>query len=359
MHLGDNKSSLNNQAIVAKVVADLADYAGPKVDTLVLNGDIWEQCIPAGTLEEDPGDGFCSSVTKASRQFFGALFSKIRIGNVVWVPGNHDLSLWKRLSDSSGLPFHTKPSGESLPAMDSKSKKFFNSLFGSVIAFKVAYPLYLESQSDPIDFPLVLFSHGHLMDTLVRGEDSEATYLALRALGCGRPTLPPDSSDILSIAQIAEATDDFTLSLWKQDSEVDYTFWNKISRRLSHPESCLLKGLPSQPVGRLNHPASPRDGLMPFVCDFLEVALTDPSLPTPVGSLRSSAPSPAFAKPSCFVFGHDHLGTTFPAVAYGVPFQVFDSGGWTVEYDGHTPHSHALIWHDDDVVPSYIYLSLT
>ena len=60
MHLGDNKSALNNPAIVAKVVTDVVNFTDPEVGTLVLNGDIWEQCIPAGTLEEDPRDGFCS-----------------------------------------------------------------------------------------------------------------------------------------------------------------------------------------------------------------------------------------------------------------------------------------------------------
>jgi hypothetical protein len=362
MHLGDNKSPLNNPAIVAKVVTDLANFTGPEVGTLVLNGDVWEQCIPAGTLEEDPGDGFCSSVSKASRLFFGDLFKKILVGNIVWVPGNHDLSLWKRLSDSSGLPFHTKSSGESLlPSMDAKSKKFFDSLLGIVNpSFKVAYPLFLESKSEPADFPYVLFSHGHLMDALVRGEEQpDAVYLALRALGCRRPYLPPDPSNILSISQIAASTDDFTLSLWKQDSAVDYTFWNEISRRLAHPGSCALKGKGSQAVTRANHPTSPRDGLMPSVRDFLEVALTDASLPTPVGSLRSAEPSPSFTKPSCFVYGHDHLGTAAQVMACGVPFQVFDSGGWTVEFDGHVPHSHALVWYDDNITPCYAYLSLT
>ena len=356
MHLGDNKSALNNPKIVDKVTSDLVAFSDKSVDTLVLNGDVWEQCIPAGTLEENPGDGFCSSVAKASRYFFASLFSKISISNVVWVPGNHDLSLWKRLSLASGLPFHTSQRGAILKPSDVPAvKKFFEVLFDGSPQFKVAYPLFIAGNPYPDDFPYVMFTHGHLLDTLVRGEESEAAYIALRALGCKRPTVPADPE---SVARIAELADDFTLALWKQDSTVDYTFWNMIVRRLAHPQSCPLAGHETESVTRVNHPASTHDGLMPKVQAFLETVLADPNLPTPVGSLRQTVVAPAFSKPSCLVFGHDHLGTVEQIGACGVPFRVFDSGGWTVEFDGHVPHSHALVWPDEGTTPNYVYLSL-
>ena len=222
--------------------------------------------------------------------------------------------------------------------------------------FKVAYPLFIVGKPYPDDFPYVLFTHGHLMDELVRGEESEAVYLALRALGCKRPTLPNDPASPLTVAGLAEATDAFTLALWKQDSSVDYTFWNEISRRIVHPQSCPLGGQGAEPLTRHNHPSSPHDGLAPKVRDFLEMTLMDPNLPTPVGSLRQTTVAPAFSKPSCLVYGHDHLGTAEQVGACGVPFYVFDSGGWTVEFDGHVPHSHALVWPDDGTLPNYVYL---
>jgi hypothetical protein len=363
LHLGDNKSALNDSTVASKVTTALASFTKCSVDVLVLNGDIWEQCIPAGTLEENPGDGFVSSVAKTSRGFFEPLFRKIDIGTVVWVPGNHDLSLWKRLSTASELPFLTSPSGETLAYSSvSQVKKFYDVLFGTdstanIPAFKVAYPSFI-AVPDPSNFPYTMFTHGHLLDALVRGEESEAVYLALRALGCGRSTLPTDPENALSLKGLAAATDEFTLSLWKQDSAAGYTYWNMISRRLAHPQSCSLEHQASQIVTKKNHPSSPRDGLMPSVQGFLEMVVMDPSLPTPVGSLRSETTAPAFKTSSCLVFGHDHLGTASQVAAYGVPFSVFDSGGWTKEFDGHVPHTHALVWEDDDIVPTYLYLAL-
>jgi hypothetical protein len=362
MHMGDNKSALNNSAVAAKVAQDLANATGGAIDTLVLNGDVWEQCIPAGTLEENPGDGFCSSVAKASRGFFTALLARVRVGKMVWVPGNHDLSLWKRLSDASKLPFHTAPTGATLTGASSPAaQKFFDVLFngaGPLPAFSIAYPIFLVADAFPADFPYTMFTHGHLMDPLVQGNESEAVYLALKALGCQRPSIPNDPAETLTITQIAQATDGFTLSLWKQDSTVDYTYWNMIARRLAHPQSCPTAGQPTTALKPADHPSSPRDGQMPQSKWFLETAVTDPNLPTPVGSLRSTTVAPAFSKPSCFVFGHDHLGTSVEAGICGVPFQIYDSGGWTVEFDGHTPHSHALVWNDAGTTPTYLYLAL-
>lgn len=362
MHMGDNKSALNNPAIVAKVVQDIAGATNGAIETLVLNGDVWEQCIPAGTLEENPGDGFCSSVATASSGFFATLFGKIKVGKIVWVPGNHDLSLWKRLSDAGKLPFHTSPAGVALARESSPAaQKFFDVLFKSTSplpAFSVAYPIFLVADPYPDDFPYILFTHGHVMDPLVQGRESEAIYIALKALGCSRPTIPDDPSETLTINQIAQATDGFTLSLWKQDSTVDYTYWNMISRRLSHPQSCPMAGKPTTNLSPANHPSSPRDGQMAQASWFLETAVTDPNLPTPVGSLRSPTVDTAFNKPSCFVFGHDHLGTAMQAGICGVPFNIFDSGGWTVEFDGHTPHSHILIWNDEGTTPTDVFLAL-
>jgi hypothetical protein len=361
LHLGDNKSVLNDPKNVVRVLDDLAGYTNEHVGTLVLNGDIWEQCIPAGTMEENPGDGFCSSVAKASRFFFGTLFQKIRVDKVVWVPGNHDLSLWKRLSDAGSLPFYTSSDGEMvLGSSSGEAKRFFDVLLGdNAPLFDVAYPLYIADKAPGDDFPYVMFTHGHLMDDLVLGYDSGAVYEALKAIGCKRPTLPDYTMP--SVKSLAEHTDGFTLALWKENSKIGYEFWNQIARRLSHPQSCPLgDGDVSTNITNHNHPSSPRDGLAPKVRDFLDKVLTDPNLPTPVGSLRDEVLAPAFLKPSCMVYGHDHMGTAERVIACGVPFQVYDSGGWTSEFEGHKPHTHALIWYDEPgTIPGYVYLATT
>jgi hypothetical protein len=361
-HLGDNKSALNNGSVVDKVVKDLITITGGTIETLVLNGDVWEQCIPAGTLEENPGDGICASVGKASRQFFRTFFDKISIGTVVWVPGNHDLSLWKRLSDDTKCAFHTPPTGVSFARTASPTaQKIFDLLFQGASTkptFKVSYPIYLVSEPFPNDFPYVLFTHGHLLDSLVQGRDAEAKYVALKALGCPHPSLPDGSTQTVTIQQVAAATDPFTLALWKEHSTLDYTFWNFLVRRLSHPGACPMAGKPTGAIDDTCHPSSPRDGQFPSIWWFLETAIQDPTLPTPVGSLRSPTLSPAFNKRSCSVFGHDHLGTRADAGICGVPFNICDSGGWTVEFDGHVPHSHVLVWPGVDPVPTDYFVSL-
>ena len=93
---------------------------------------------------------------------------------------------------------------------------------------------------------------------------------------------------------------------------------------------------------------------MGSVPEFLDLMLLDPCLPSPVGDF-GQAPGEAFTKPSCLVFGHDHLGARKTVVSCGVPFHVVDSGGWTSEFDGHLPHCRALVWQKDEDVTPEIY----
>jgi hypothetical protein len=363
LHLGDARSVLSGEKTARSVVERLAHLAGepgpggvrPEVDTLVLNGDIWEECVPSGMVDDLRGY-FQPSVLEASSRFFGHLLSTIDVRKIVWIPGNHDLSLWALLV---GMPSQLATPTRGLIL----ESPIVRQLLGVDSAVSVAYPgLLVQPAAD--DFPYVYFTHGHLLDRMVRGLDSEATYMGLRVLGCPRPRVPIDPSEVSSVVELARLTDPFTLSLWERYSRRDYLYSNKIMRRLDHPTSCPLQvGLAHVPrdgkslisiveVDSLNDPSSPRDGLMAEVPFFLDVMTTDPRLPTPVGSLRPQSQSPAFTRKSCLVYGHDHLGSSRTVVAAGVPYVAVDSGGWTSEYEGHKPHSHVLVWREmSQVVP--------
>ena len=92
LHLGDARSVLSSPEIAASVVADLVELSGGAIGTLILNGDVWEECVPADMKILQ--SGIASSVLRASQGFLGALLQQIHVETVVVVPGNHDLSLW-------------------------------------------------------------------------------------------------------------------------------------------------------------------------------------------------------------------------------------------------------------------------
>lgn len=381
LHLGDARSVLSHGTIADDVVLYIKGLAAgpeggdrPKVGTLVLNGDIWEECVPSGMVKLAPEDIFQPAVLNASIHFFGRLFSALDIGRVVWVPGNHDRSLWQMWCKWTQNHFHEDDFRYQPSAItpytgvvaDMLTEDRWHSLFGylfdraKVASFEVSYPAFVAKPYAD-NFPFILWTHGHLLDPLVRGQEPDVVYLGLRALGCPRPHVPVDARDIDSVRQIAELTDDFTLKLWERYSERDWVYSNKIMRRLDHPHSCPLNqpcpaaGPQTLGVSRVwegSDPFAASDGQMASVPWFLDVVIADPGLPTPVGNLRPQADSSAFIKPSCICFGHDHLGSQRMISSSGVPFFAADSGGWTSEYDGHRPHSHVLIWRGEgDIIP--------
>jgi hypothetical protein len=134
------------------------------------------------------------------------------------------------------------------------------------------------------DFPYIYFTHGHLLDRMVRGLDEEAVYVGLHVLGVSAPQhVPVDAAEVSSVAELARRTDSFTLALWKRYSRRDYIYANKIMRRLDHPASCPLQlGREHVPrdgkslisiveADQKSDPSSPRDGLMAEVPFFLDV----------------------------------------------------------------------------------------
>ena len=63
LHLGDARSVLSSPEIADQVVNELATLSGGAIGTLILNGDMWEECVPADltklTRDSDVGpEGF-------------------------------------------------------------------------------------------------------------------------------------------------------------------------------------------------------------------------------------------------------------------------------------------------------------
>jgi hypothetical protein len=377
LHLGDSRSVLSSPSTVESVVRRLASLAGgpvggrPEVDTLVLNGDIWEECVPSD-MGEVVGI-YQKSVVEASARFFGSLLDAVDVRRVVWIPGNHDLSLWRLYNDlmtsrHGGLEAArrslTSPEGK---VVDTPSLNGWDSLFAPLFGgrpiqvFSVAYPTHVATPWAG-GFPHIVFTHGHLLDRLVRGHGSDAAYLGLGVLGCSRPRIPVDAREVGSVRDLAERTDPFTVALWQRYSVRDYVYANQIMRRLDDSTSCPLQRWNDEDVllaTPSSDPSSPRDGLMAEVPWFLDVVVTDPAFPTPVGELRPHNDGPTFTRPSCLVYGHDHLGSQRVVTSSGVPYHVVDSGGWTSEHDGHHPHSHVLVWEDPGQVVPDSYLLRT
>ncbi len=349
MHLGDQCSVLSDPEAARRVVSSLAAISGGQIGKLILAGDAWEECVPENLDQLE--DGVALSVARASSGFFVELFGKIEVGEVVVVPGNHDLSTWAWYAKHAGISPVT--SCEGVP-VDPESWPWQHLLRGCPRKLTFAYPLYWDKSAGD-DYPMLAVTHGHLLDALVLGEDSEATYRTLEAIGCVRSKVPEN----VSIRKLAESTLAFCLALWKRYSARDYVYFNKIMRRHDHPQSCYWSDKivetfaemdPDMCDGDQSSSAPGHSARLPW---FLETIICDPTLPTPVGSLRQGPVGPAFTKSSCLTFGHDHLAIRRQLMACGVPWVAVDSGGWTGEFDGHHPHTHVLVWKEvSDVVPT-------
>jgi hypothetical protein len=251
---------------------------------------------------------------------------------------------------------YTQPVGTVIRADQSQATAdFFCELFPprTLPELRVAYPNYASD----VYLPYVLFHHGHLLDSFILGWDQGWQDRLLHVAGVGPTPVPREAQ---SMRAVAETTEAFILGLWREDSNLDRIYWNNINRRLNHPQSCCLAGMGNQMVADNAHPTSPRDGCLPNVGWYLGLAVSDPELPTPVGSFDRSGPQPEdFTKRSCFVFGHDHLGSHDTQFVSGVPFAVCDSAGWTKEYEDHHPHTHFLVWDSPDSrVPTRYYVDL-
>ena len=364
MHLGDLRSTLSNSEVATKVAAYLGEISGGAIGDLILNGDIWEECIPV-----QPGDltkGLATSVVKASQHFFGELFKRVTVQKIVVIPGNHDFTLWHwwcqhQLASSST---ETAYSGVEVSGVEWPWCVLFGEAPTAKLVF--SYPIYWD-RSVGDDYPVLIFTHGHLVDPLVLGRGTEIEYILLKGLGCSRPNVPTDADGCRSIRRVAELTQQFILALWSRYSRRDYAYANYIMRRLCHPQTCQWQHTMVAPGWYLLEDRCHKDdaptvgeGYLSAIPKLIELLLCDPGLPSPVGVIGQGEVGLAFLNPSCLVYGHDHLAAHQMIVMAGVPFLAVGSGGWTSEFDGHRPHTHVLVWEKQkDVTPRSYFIRTT
>ena len=282
MHLGDPRSTLSNPEVAAKVVAELAELSGGEVGELVLNGDVWEECVP-GDMDK-MADGFAASVLGASRTFFRPLFDKVKVGKIVYIPATTTSACGAGTAGSTSSS--RAPARPTLGCRSTgRSGRGGTRSWPGVGAVELvaSYPIYWD-RSAGSDYPILVFTHGHLLDPLVLGTDAEAAYVALRVLGCSRPPRP---SDPTRISCVADASEPFCLALWARYSRRDYAYANYVMRRVDCPQQCQWQEIFISGGDGCYATDCPIDqppanqGRLGDVPRFLDLVMTDPDLPSP------------------------------------------------------------------------------
>lgn len=366
LHLGDrdegNGSVLSSLSVCKNFVGQLAEITSGVIDTLVFNGDLFEACVPTRTAEENflhkTGDylDLYNSTIEDSQKFFAALSSVIKVRDVVWVPGNHDFSLYlKLLADYPPVRMPTATSGVKSPfcgyALNiDRVSKLFGKNFSSISA---AYPNFVYKLPKQ-EWPVAVFTHGHLFDEQVLTPSKEF----LSAIGLFAETgkvFPaiPEELDVNPgqwMQKLVDLTSKRVSSIWTQNLDlIKEEVYNYAERRKIHivceerPQVqgkhvwlAAMKGINFN-SGSNTHLKWYLDG---FMQDWSPVL---PPKPWP---------------PSFFVKGHTHCGGAGTILSLdNTLFQVYDLGGWTLDAVGHkdnVPHTHALVWEKFPDTP-YMY----
>jgi 3',5'-cyclic AMP phosphodiesterase CpdA len=345
LHLGYELSVLDDPTAQDRVVAALADLCHGSTDRLILNGDCFEACVPKDAGKYDPF-GFSPHMAQTARSFFGKLTSKIQVESLVILWGNHDYALWKRVAASCGVKTYTNGTrGDVLLKHDGQvlagAASFLDDVLGeaadSFARVRSAYPNYILGRY----WPYLAFHHGHFLDGLVIGQESEAEYFGLRVLmGQGRPTVIVGGDE--TVASIHQKTEAFIAALWDYNSRAREIEWAIIRRgdaRIACPH------YPALPLGSsVAHPEIFYDDLGKYVEWYVNVLMADDTTPPPISSS---------AMPSYLFVGHDHLGGVKDVLGMdGKAWRVVNTGGWTSDNEHHGLHCHATIWLPDEDAPA-------
>jgi UDP-2,3-diacylglucosamine pyrophosphatase LpxH len=337
MHLGYERSILNDPAKQDHLVDAIADLCGGAADRLVLNGDCFEACVPQDAGQHDVA-GFPPSVAAASRSFFRKFADKITCTSLVILWGNHDLCMWQRLAAACGAPVFTNDQkGDVLLQHDScvlpGAEPFLTDVIGPGARYRFqrirsAYPNYVLGHA----WPYLAFHHGHLLDKLVLGWEPEVNYMALRALiGEGSPRVSRDGDE--TIASIHRKTAKFISAMWKWNSRARAEEW-ALLRRTDKIHVC-----PYYPIGGVEDSVeSEMQGsqLGEQVKWYLDTLMMDSTTPGAIGPADS---------PGWLFVGHDHDGgrTDVPGLD-GRNWKLVNLGGWTRDRDEKSPHTHVATW---------------
>lgn len=339
-HLGYDRAVWSDPRAYDRVAGAVADLCGGSTRYLVLDGDAFEACVPARVGEYDAA-GFPAATAEASRSFFAALTSRVKVEQLVVVWGNHDFCLQERVeagpSPGSGAVLSLNHGSVVTPSAAKFLVDFLGYSGGTFNEVQTAYPNF---QLSPLgkDGPLVVFHHGHLLDELVLGWDPEVDYLGLDVVvGGGRPRV--DHED--TAWAVACATRRFISAMWALNSKSRAEEW-QVLRRLQDLHVCGY--YPAGPSGfTLVGAEAQGPGIGGQVPWYLTASA--PEFPYP---------QPASPEPSgYFVVGHDHAGGNVDiGLVAGRRWRLLNLGGWTTDRGEAEPHSHVAVWVQGEQEPS-------
>jgi hypothetical protein len=346
LHLGYEKSVLNDPVAQDHLVDEIARLCGDSTDRLILNGDCFEGCVPLGVGQHDPM-GFNPSMAAASSSFLEKFTDKIHTTSLVILWGNHDYCLWQEVASSCGVSTFTnnqagnillQHDGHVLPGAEPFLGDVIGPAAGKLLRIRSAYPNYTLGRY----WPYTVFHHGHLLDRLILGWLSEIDYLALKLLiGEGQPRVAGDGTETME--SIHRKTGAFISAMWRLNSRPRAEGW-AILRRLENKHECSYYPADPVPASKeiLSHePQS--DQLGHQVEWYLATVALDSTTPAMLGDLDAKG---------LFVIGHDHNGGREDfASPDGHAWRLFNTGGWTRDRDETALHAHVLIHGEDAAEP--------
>lgn len=346
LHLGYDRSVLNDPTAQRNLAKIIGDLTGGKTDRLILNGDAFEACVPKDAGVFDP-HGYSPYMAACARSFFNELVDKVEIGSLIIVWGNHDFAMWKKLAGACGVSTFTNGTkGDVLLQNNQSDLKGASSFLDNVIGFarskigriRSAYPNYTIGRS----WPYLTFHHGHFLDDLIIGQDNEAAYIGLRALtGVGRPSV--NINDDETVKSIHDKTNDFVDATWAFNSKARKIQWAMIRRFEDHPRCGYFPSAPAPSANRVGDDEPFHQSLGKNATWYANVLIMDPTTPAPLGGGKD---------PSFLFLGHDHQGGFQDIKGMdNMPWRLVNTGGWT--HDGGSPeiHGHMVMWDKDENTP--------
>ena len=334
LHLGYELSSINSPTRQTHFAEFLADLCSGECDRLILNGDCFEGCIPGAAGSYD-ALGFPPTLATISRNFFKILTNKLRVESLIWIPGNHDFTLWQKVATACNVGTFTNNQASNLllkhdDAILQHADSFLTDFFGAAAySFKrisAAYPNYTIGRY----YPYITFHHGHFLDDLILGLHPTMDYGAL-ALACGSSRPHVDVANDETIFSIHQKTEKFVESLWRFNSRAREIEW-ALLRRGQVAATCPTFGFTTPVQNETINPT-----LLKYATWYAKTLLTDPTTPAPLGPRNN---------PCFLVVGHDHEGgrANIPNLYDGACFDLINLGGWTKEGGTTKLHQHVMAW---------------
>lgn len=352
LHLGDrdpeNGSVLSTPKVRQTFANVLGELVGWTIDTLVITGDLFEVCVPSRTVEQDLlHETTCFNLYNSTVEDAGAFFVElgkvIDINRLVWVPGNHDFALHRRICGPSGTLIRQRKLRENkIWLEDAELARLFGSDIPNIVA---AFPNYVHECT--AGWPLAIFTHGHLYDKQVLRPDASF----LKALGIALETghlWDPIPENIGTdggswTKKLVELTNHRVSDIWPQNlSLVKEAVYDYVLRRNTR---VFCADRPDKPMSKLLAPKlgtiDPSSGIRGHLGWYLDNTLVDIAPVVPLGG--DKPPLHSF-----FVCGHTHdAGAWLHQSLDGLIFEIYDLGGWTmdaVKNRDNVPHTHAIVW---------------